>query len=269
MFSEARLKSVLPVNGLGEPLYFYKTIGSTNDRAQELAQEGNVHGTLVVADSQSAGRGRFQRNWTTPARSALAFSLVLRPENVNPLGLARLNMLGALAVAESLRSIGLDARIKWPNDVILPEGKIAGVLTEGSWVGDSLEYAVLGIGVNVSPKSVPDLRDVDYPAACVEGESDKRVKRVELLVDILNRTGSWLGKLDSEIIQSAFEEVLAFRDQQIRISGSDMELHGMLRGLSPDCRLRVSLVTGDVITVGGDDMQIRPVDINMDWTKLD
>ncbi|HUS84930.1 MAG TPA: hypothetical protein VMX56_07275, partial [Anaerolineales bacterium] len=66
MFSERRLKSSLPVKGLGEPLHFYKTIASTNDRAQTLAQGSAAHGTLVVADEQTAGRGRFQRNWSTP-----------------------------------------------------------------------------------------------------------------------------------------------------------------------------------------------------------
>jgi BirA family biotin operon repressor/biotin-[acetyl-CoA-carboxylase] ligase len=268
MFSEKRLQSILPVNGLGEPLHFYRMIGSTNVRAQALAQEGAAHGTLVVADGQSAGRGRFQRSWSTPPRSALALSLVLRPEDITPVGLARLNMIGALAVVESLRSLGLDARLKWPNDVIVPGGKVAGVLAEGSWIGEDLEYAILGIGVNVSPKSVPDRRDVDYPAACVEGELDRKVTRVELLVDIVGRIGSWLGKLDTEQIHPAIEDVLAFRDQSVKISGSKMELMGVLRGLTQNCRLRISLATGEVIILGGEDMQIRPVDINKDWATL-
>lgn len=268
MFNEKRLKSSLPVEALGEPLYFYKTVASTNDRAQALAQEGAVHGTLVVADEQTAGRGRFQRSWSTPPRSALALSLILRPEDITQVALARMNMLGALAVVESLGALGLEARIKWPNDVIISGGKVAGVLTEGSWMGEDLEYAVLGIGVNVSPKSVPDRRDVAYPAACVEGGLEGKVSRIRLLVDILERIGSWLNMLDSKQIYSAFEGVLAFRGQPVKISGSDMELTGVLQGLTPNCRLRIALAAGEVILLGGEDMQMRPVDMDRDWATL-
>ncbi|MCK5052846.1 MAG: biotin--[acetyl-CoA-carboxylase] ligase [Anaerolineales bacterium] len=268
MFSEKRLKSNLPVKGLGEPLHFYKKVASTNDRAQALAQEGAAHGTLVIADEQTAGRGRFQRSWSTPPGSALALSLILRPEDIAPVELARLNMLGALAVVESLGGLGLDARIKWPNDVIISGGKVAGVLTESTWIGEDLEHAVLGIGVNVSPKSVPDRRDVDYPAACVEGGFEGKVNRVELLVEIVGRIGSWINMLASEQIHSAFEDVLAYRDQPVNISGSEMELTGVLRGLTPNCRLRIALAAGEIIILGGEDMQIRPVDMNWDWATL-
>jgi len=269
MFSEKRLKSSLPVRGLGEPLYFYKSVASTNDRAQALAQEGATHGTLVVADEQTAGRGRFERSWITPPRSALALSLILRPEDITQVALASLNMLGALAVVESLATLSLKARIKWPNDVITSEGKVAGVLTEGIWMGEDLEYAVLGIGVNVSPKSVPDRSEVDYPAACVEGELEGKVSRIGLLVDIVGRIGSWLSMLDSEQLHSAFEGVLAFRSQPVKISGADMELTGVLQGLTQNCRLRIALAAGEVIILGGEDMRIRPVDTNKDWAKLD
>ena len=268
MFSEKRLKLNLPVRGLGEPLHFYKAIASTNDRAQTLAQEGAAHGTLVVADEQTAGRGRFQRSWSTPPRSALALSLILRPEDITQVALARLNMLGALAVVESLATLGLEAQIKWPNDVITSEGKVAGVLTEGIWMGEDLEYAVLGIGVNVSPKSVPDRRDVDYPAACVEEGIEGKVSRIGLLVDIVGRIGSWLSMLDSEQLHSTFEGVLAFRGQPVKISGADMELTGVLQGLTPNCRLRIALAAGEVMILGGEDMRIRPVDMNKDWATL-
>lgn len=268
MFSEKRLKSSLPVRGLGEPLHFYKSVASTNDRAQALAQEGAAHGTLVVADEQTAGRGRFQRSWSTPPRSALALSLILRPEDITQMALARLNMLGALAVVESLATIGLEARIKWPNDAITSGGKVAGVLTEGVWMGEDLEYAVLGIGVNVSPKSVPDGEEVDYPAACVEEGIEGKVSRIGLLVDIVGRIGSWLSMLDSEQLHSAFEDFLAFRGQPVKISGTDMELSGVLQGLTPNCRLRIVLPAGEVIILGGEDMQVRPVDMNRDWATL-
>ena len=85
-------------------------------------------------------------------------------------------------------------------------------------MGEDLEYAVLGIGVNVSPKSVPDRREVDYPAACVEEGIEGKVSRIGLLVDIVGRIGSWLSMLDSEQLHSAFEEFLAFRGQPVMIA---------------------------------------------------
>jgi BirA family biotin operon repressor/biotin-[acetyl-CoA-carboxylase] ligase len=177
-------------------------------------------------------------------------------------------MLGALAVVEALATLGLEAWIKWPNDVITSEGKVAGVLTEGSWIGGNLEYAVMGIGVNVGLKSVPDRRDVDYPAACIEEGFEGKVSRIGLLVDIVGQIGSWLSMLDSKQLHSAFEDVLAFRDRPVIFSGPDVELTGELRGLTPNCRLRIALAAGEVIVLGGDDMRIRPVDMNRDWATL-
>jgi len=89
-----------------------------------------------------------------------------------------------------------------------------------------------------------------------------------LLVDVVRRIGRWFNKLDSEQIHLVFEDVLAFRDQPVKISGQEMQLTGVLRGLTPDCRLRIALAAGEVIILGGEEIQIRPVDMNRDWATL-
>ncbi len=131
---------------LGRPRLHLREVGSTNARARELAAAGAPHGTLVTADAQTAGRGRQGRAWVTPAGGrALALSLVLRPpERLLPLR-------AGLAVADVA---GADAQVKWPNDVLVGGGKVAGVLAEGR-VQDG--WVVLGIGVNValSPEELP------------------------------------------------------------------------------------------------------------------
>jgi BirA family biotin operon repressor/biotin-[acetyl-CoA-carboxylase] ligase len=135
---------------LGWPRLHLREIGSTSDRARELAQAGAPHGTLVTTDHQVAGRGRQGRTWTTPPGTALTMSLVLR--EVTPL----VPLAAGVAVAEA---IGPDAAIKWPNDVLLDDRKVAGILVEAR---PQEGWAILGIGINVAlaPDDFPpDLRD--------------------------------------------------------------------------------------------------------------
>ncbi len=135
---------------LGAPHLHLREIGSTSDRARELAQAGAPHGTLVTTDHQVAGRGRQGRTWTTPPGRALTMSLVLR--DVTPL----LPLAAGVAVAEA---IGPAAAIKWPNDVLVGERKVAGILAEAR---PQQGWAILGIGINVAlrPEDLPpELRD--------------------------------------------------------------------------------------------------------------
>ena len=125
-------------SALGRPRLHLRVTTSTNDRARALAQDGAPHGTLVTADEQHAGRGRQGRTWSAPPRRALLLSLVLRDPP------ALLPLAAALAVAETA---GPEAQIKWPNDVLVADRKVAGILAEGR---PHEGWAVLGIGVNVA-----------------------------------------------------------------------------------------------------------------------
>jgi BirA family transcriptional regulator, biotin operon repressor / biotin---[acetyl-CoA-carboxylase] ligase len=127
---------------IGRPRVHHALTDSTNERARELAASGAVHGTLVTADEQSAGRGRQGREWVAPARSAVLMSVLLREFD------ALLPLRAAVAVAEACGS----EEIKWPNDVWLGGRKVAGILVEGR---PAEGWAVLGIGVNVAPVSFP------------------------------------------------------------------------------------------------------------------
>jgi BirA family biotin operon repressor/biotin-[acetyl-CoA-carboxylase] ligase len=148
---------------LGDPREHHETIGSTNDRARELADEGAAHGTLVTAGEQTAGRGRQGRGWVTPPGVAIAASLVLRDyDDLLPLR-------AGLAVADMA---GPDARVKWPNDVWVGGRKVAGILAESR--GDA-GWAILGIGVNVAvdPETLPP------EAAAVAGTLGRSPQDVE------------------------------------------------------------------------------------------
>jgi len=261
MLDRKRLRRCLPVGGLGLPLHLYRTIGSTNDRAAELAAQGAPQGTLVVADEQTAGRGRAGRRWITPPGSALAFSLVLRPQASGPSAIGPLNALGALAVVDALAEVGVSAQVKWPNDVVLGGRKACGVLVEASWLDGSLQAVVLGIGLNVATASVPPLPALDYPATCVQAALKANVDRVDLLLGLLAAIAAWLPRLKSPELVDAWQARLAFMHQDVILIGPEGQVRGELLGLAPDGRARIRSTAGETLLMGGEGISLRPVDM--------
>ena len=129
-----------------EIIYFDET-DSTNRQARMLAREGAAHGTLVIADTQSAGRGRRGRGWISPAGEGIFMSLIVRPQ-VHPSQVAKLSLMLALAVAKAIeRETGLDARIKWPNDIVIKGRKVCGLLLEMDATQERVESIVAGVGI--------------------------------------------------------------------------------------------------------------------------
>lgn len=263
MFTEARLDKRLPVRGLGSPLHFYETIGSTNDRAADLARQGSPHGTLVVADEQTQGRGRAGRVWNTAAGTALAYSLVLRPAGdpdlSDPQGM---NVLGALAVVDYLRELGAQAGIKWPNDVLLAGRKVAGVLAEASWMGDRLEWIVLGTGVNIRRGSVPPRTEISYPAISLDQGLGRELDRGEVLVGVLDSLGHWLGIAGTKEYRDSVLDRLAFLGEQVEVSGGDRRMHGTLEGIDAAGRLELRTAEGKLMVISAEEFQLVPRDFD-------
>ncbi|MBL8056362.1 MAG: biotin--[acetyl-CoA-carboxylase] ligase [Anaerolineales bacterium] len=240
----------------GRPVYLFQHLGSTNDQARRLAEGGAPEGLMVVAEEQTAGRGRLQRRWLTPPGSALAVSLVLRP----PLTAAqamRLTMLAGLAVCEAAERVaGLRPELKWPNDVLIGGRKTAGILVDSAFTGDALEYAVLGIGVNVSWAPAPEA--VDFPATCLEAEAGRPVDRLTLLRALLTAVETRYDALAGEAV---------FADWRARLGrlGAPAELHteaGRLIGVAEDVTPEGALVfrteAGEVRHVLAGDLRLRP-----------
>jgi BirA family biotin operon repressor/biotin-[acetyl-CoA-carboxylase] ligase len=185
------------IRPFGSRLVHLAEVGSTNDVAAVLASGDTPEGTLVIADAQTAGRGRMGHSWYSPPGAGLYVSVVLRPPRTwltRAPGLVNLMTLTAgVAVAEGLRTAsGIDAAIKWPNDIVVGRGrssalgewrKIAGILAEGAATGGELQHVVLGYGVN--------LLRVEYPpelaerATSIEQEIGRRVERTTVLVETL------------------------------------------------------------------------------------
>ncbi len=144
---------------LGQRVVYHARVASTNDIARQLADTGEREGTLVIAEEQTAGRGRLGRAWVAPPRSSILMSLILRPRTLAPHQIARVTMAAALGACDGIRAAtGLEARIKWPNDIVLDRRKCGGILAETGMVGNGVEYVIVGMGLNVN-----------FAAASVEG----------------------------------------------------------------------------------------------------
>lgn len=160
--SVTEIEAGLRTQRFGRPVEAHEAIGSTNERAKELARQGAPEGLLVTAEQQTAGKGRLGRPWQTPAGRALALSLLLRPP-IPPTLAPRLTLVAAVAVAEAVRAeTGLPVGIKWPNDLQIGGKKLCGILTEMEAEIEQVRFVVLGIGLNVNQAEEefpPDLRE--------------------------------------------------------------------------------------------------------------
>jgi BirA family biotin operon repressor/biotin-[acetyl-CoA-carboxylase] ligase len=159
MLSTRAIETALGTERLGRPVHYFRKLHSTNEEAKLLALRGANDGTLVIADEQTAGRGRLGRHWWAPPGDCLLMSLLFRPE-LSPAQAQRLTMIAGLSCAEAVeKETGLRPDLKWPNDLLLSGRKLAGILTELQVSGGSLEFVVVGIGLNVNVdfRQQPDL----------------------------------------------------------------------------------------------------------------
>ena len=192
--SGGRIKETLRPGTLWRKVVYLPITGSTNDVAKGLAAQGAPEGTVVMADEQTAGRGRMKRRWLAPPGACLLCSILFRP-TLPPTQAQRLTMLCSLAAADAIKKVaGLWVALKWPNDLIVksqipnPKSqnwhKLAGVLTETGILGERLEFVVVGIGINVNvePETLPTLA---LDATSILAETGRRVDRVALLVALL------------------------------------------------------------------------------------
>ncbi len=258
---EATLRAALAGLPLSQILYFAE-VGSTNDRAQALLEQDLADGALVVADSQTQGRGRLGRHWVTTPGAALAFSLALQPDLREQEHLALFAPLAGLAVCQALVvDYHLPAEVKWPNDVLLKGRKTCGVLVEAVWVGSTLQGVVAGIGVNIAPPSVPPEGEVLFPATCVEQALGRPVDRLELLVAILRQFFTLRGQVGTPAFMRLWAERLAFRGQQVRVDlpGPEEMVIGQVVGIDADGSLRLRTLAGKEVSVAAGDVHLRPL----------
>lgn len=183
---------------IGKDIIFLDTVDSTNRIAMEIGDKGALHGTVVIADSQTKGRGRLGRTWFSPPGSNIYMSIILRPA-LEPKNAPILTIMASVASARALRNVtGLPIGIKWPNDLMASDKKLGGILSETRSVNSRIIFSVIGIGINVNsgPEDLPpDLRAI---ATSIKNETGREESRANLIATILNEMDYWLKGLSKD-----------------------------------------------------------------------
>jgi BirA family transcriptional regulator, biotin operon repressor / biotin---[acetyl-CoA-carboxylase] ligase len=181
------LPTLLTTQRFGRTFRMFSECDSTSDEASKLADRGCDDGAVVAADQQAKGRGRLGRVWHSPPGANLYFSLVLRP-SLPPAALPPLTLLVGAAVAQTLQDIGIECRLKWPNDIMLPSAgglkKAGGILTEMASSGGKIKHVIVGVGINVLTTGFPP--DLDAIATSLQLASDTPPDRLKVLAAFLN-----------------------------------------------------------------------------------
>jgi BirA family biotin operon repressor/biotin-[acetyl-CoA-carboxylase] ligase len=273
---QSELLNLLSDLPIGAVRYFDR-VGSTNNQAAQWAKTGAPDLSLIVADEQTAGRGRFNRRWLTPPGGGIAFSLILQDQGRKSTPsleyITHFSGLGALAVCDALNEVlpvQHNACIKWPNDVLAGGGKIAGGLVEAQWDGDQLTTVILGIGINVASDSLPLLEELNFPATCVQNLLERPINRWMLLHAVLGKLLYWRSFLGSTEFIQAWESRLAYRGEWVQIISLEKARvgDGQVLGLNENGSLRLRARAGNVYSVSAGDINLRPVDLLEKSTKL-
>lgn len=232
------------INAITKKLLLFKTIDSTNNELKRLAAKGEPGGTVAASEIQTGGRGRFGRQWQSD-KGGLYFSFLLRPE-LPPGEIAAITLAAGYAVCLAVREYtGLDARIKWPNDVIIGNHKICGILTEMAAQSDRLEYVVTGIGINLNTTKFPE--ELHTKATSLSLQTGKEIDKSDffrtVLISLDRVLSSFLISVSLEDMQH-FKELCATLEREVSVERNGTVLHGTAVDISPVGELIIQTQSG-------------------------
>jgi BirA family biotin operon repressor/biotin-[acetyl-CoA-carboxylase] ligase len=258
--SQLELTPLLGTRELGCVIHHLDTAASTNELAFRLAQDGATHGEVVIAEQQTRGKGRRGRVWVSPPGLNLYFSAVLRPE-LPPQRAPELTLVGAVALAETLREAGARAFIKWPNDVQVEGKKVAGILTELSAEPERVHFVVLGIGVNLNARKSDFPPELSDTASSLREARGSRVPRALFTAALFTRLEQWLDIHADEgfaPIRDAWKQLSSTLGQQVVVRTDRAEFHGFAEDIDEAGALLVR--TGGRLerVLAGDVERLRP-----------
>jgi len=254
----AKVGGHLDAKRLGTKFHYFAEIGSTNTHARELAENGAAEGEVVLAESQTDGRGRLGRRWESPPLANLYFSVILRPK-LAPAQAPQITLMAAVALAEAIDwFIPQRPVIKWPNDILVNGKKLAGILAEAACIPGRIEYVILGIGVNVNcpvdamPQELRQRATSLFDVTRIHTDREIVLRR---LIQDLDRCYGDLEQFGFEAIAPRWEAHFGLRGKRVRVELLDQVLIGRARGMSRDGALLVEdddgilqrVFAGDVI----------------------
>ena len=240
-------------------IYYYDVLGSTNDQARILAEEGACDGSLVLADAQNSGKGRMGRSFFSPAGSGTWMTLILKPD-ILPEKASMLTLVGAVAVQKTMMDFGISSGIKWPNDIVVSGKKVTGILTEMRAEPDHVDYVLVGIGINVNMKSFPEeLEAAATSMAQVTGERHDRSRIVNIFLEHFEGLyQSFVREGDLGFLKETYNQYLIHRNKQIHVHEIRRVWSGVSLGINSNGELLVRTDEGDVELRSGE-VSIRGV----------
>jgi BirA family transcriptional regulator, biotin operon repressor / biotin---[acetyl-CoA-carboxylase] ligase len=262
-------EEVLPLlhtTWLGQTYLHHMETGSTNQDAMILATQGGVHGTVVVAEHQRAGRGRLRRNWDSPKKFGIYVSMLFT-RSIAANRAPQCPLVMALALTRILRSrYGLEAAVKWPNDVLVQGRKVSGVLAEMQLDQDEVRHMVVGVGINVNQDERDFAGGFRYPPTSLSIELKRKISRKEVLIAFLEEAELAFDHLAANGFSAfldEFEAVSAIVGQEVSVQTGTKTLVGMVRGFTQEGALRLMpkdtqaetiIWVGDVTSIAGEFM---------------
>ena len=268
ILSESEIASQLHTKWLGHSIYYFKELDSTNTEAKRIAEGAGSedwHGTVVVADMQTAGRGRRGRSWSSPQGAGLFFTILLKPE-IDPSNAPMLTLVKAMAVVKGVEQVtGMQPQIKWPNDIVLNGKKIVGILTEMSAQIDYVNHIVVGTGINVHHKEFPE--EIAKTATSLDLElilADRvtQISRAQLLGAVLEYFEKYyeiyLKTQDLSMLAEEYNVMLVNKDREVRVLDPLGEFIGTALGIDQRGELLVDK-DGEILKVSSGEVSVRGI----------
>lgn len=246
----------LKTRSIGRTMLSFATVGSTNSYAAELAERGAPNGLVVLSDEQTGGRGRLGRGWHSPRGTNLYASIVLRP-SCSPSEIPSLSLVAGVAVVETIDAVlGKYVTVKWPNDVLVNGRKISGILLEAKTIVDTVDYVVLGMGINVNTERFPP--PLDQSATSIRAERHgEPYARVEILTALLERFEThyetFLRSAFSTIV-TAWKRYAPWMGTTISVQSAQGAITGRAYDLGPTGALLLELSDGTMQEIWAGDL---------------
>ena len=257
IYNETTIADQIHTKSAGKTVHFARETDSTNLWIKRLAKEGASEGTLALAEFQSAGRGRLGRSWEVPEGTSVMMSILLRPK-FEPQYAPTLTLVMGMAVAKAVKNLGFDVSIKWPNDVVVCHKKICGILTEMGVRDGKIDYAVIGVGINVNIKEFPE--EMADKATSLYLESGKEFDRSQIPGLVMEAFEKYYEKFaatcDLSGLKEEYESILANYNQSVRVLAKE-PYEGVARGITDGGELLVEKTDGTIVAVSAGEVSVR------------
>lgn len=234
--SAETIKEGLSTICFGQEVTYLQSTKSTNLVAKELAQEGAQEGTLVITDYQTQGRGRLERSWWSPPGENLLFSLIFRP-TFEVIHTFRLTLVSSLAVAEAIRKeTGLEALIKWPNDIYLRGKKVSGILSELRVEDEQVQYVIVGIGINVNgdPSIHPEIQNIATSLSVELGQDFSRLRLLKVILELIEGYYHVLKKGELGSLRQTWDSLSLIKGKKIKVASKGYLKEGIAESIDDD-----------------------------------